>query len=87
MIRIDYSHHFIKQYRKLPATDRAQFEKWLCLWQQDQTLQVLNVHKLKGGLRGFYSMNVRGDLRALYRYEGETIVLFDFIGTHSQLYG
>lgn len=30
-------------------------------------------------------MNVTGDVRALYREEGNTIVIFAFIGTHSQL--
>ena len=47
----------------------------------------LKVHPLKGKYAGYWSMSISGDIRALYVSEGETIVIFALIGTHSQLYG
>jgi mRNA-degrading endonuclease YafQ of YafQ-DinJ toxin-antitoxin module len=32
-------------------------------------------------------MNTNGDLRPLYRYDSEEVVIFALIGTHSELYG
>ena len=32
-------------------------------------------------------MNVNGDLRALYVKQGDQIIIFALIGTHSSLYG
>jgi hypothetical protein len=32
-------------------------------------------------------MNVNGDLRALYRYDGDEAILFALIGTRSERYG
>ena len=46
----------------------------------------LNHHKLTGELAGFHSINVGGDLRALYREYEDNTVVFEKIGTHSQLY-
>ena len=46
---------------------------------------LLRVHKLKGDMEPFESMNVTGDVRALFIREG-TKASFYTIGTHSELY-
>lgn len=46
----------------------------------------LNIHPLKGELKGIYSFNVTGDFRIWYRKEGNEIILLLSVGTHSQLY-
>ncbi|QQR52827.1 type II toxin-antitoxin system mRNA interferase toxin, RelE/StbE family [bacterium] len=53
----------------------------------DPTLPMLRVHPLKGQYRGYWSLNVNGDIRALYLIEVESVVIFALIGSHSQLYG
>jgi mRNA-degrading endonuclease YafQ of YafQ-DinJ toxin-antitoxin module len=42
---------------------------------------------LTGEYAGLYSINITGDIRALYEKIDESYVIFGFIGTHSQLYG
>ena len=53
----------------------------------DSTRPELRIHPLKGNYGGYWSMNVNGDIRALYKMQGDAIIIFALIGTHSQLYG
>jgi mRNA-degrading endonuclease YafQ of YafQ-DinJ toxin-antitoxin module len=49
--------------------------------------KILRVHKLHGEYEGYRSMDVTGDVRALFYYDDNgTLIIFGFIGTHSQLY-
>jgi len=84
---IQYLPKFKKQYKKLPKKIQDQFDEKIQLFAIDPTLPVLKVHPLKGNFAGYWSMNVNGDIRALYIMTGDTIIIFGLIGTHSQLYG
>lgn len=77
---------FVRQFQKLSVKLQDQFAERLRLWLVDPTHTQLLVHPLQGEYKGYWSMNISGDLRALYYYEGETVVVFALIGTHSQLY-
>jgi len=78
---------FKKQYQKLPVKYQAQFDTKLRAFVANPADVQLHNHPLRGNLAGYWSINVSGDLRALYRKEGEEIIIFALIGTHSQLYG
>jgi len=82
-----YLPKFKKQYKKLPEKMQRQFDDRLRLFAHDPTNVRLRVHPLKGDYAGYWSMNVSGDLRALFFREGEVTIIFALIGTHSQLYG
>jgi addiction module RelE/StbE family toxin len=84
---IRYLPKFKKQYKKLPKKIQDQFDEKIQLFSIDPTLPMLKVHPLKGNYAGYWSMNVNGDVRALYIMDGDSIVIFGLIGTHSQLYG
>jgi len=84
---IRYLPKFKKQYKKLPKKMQDQFDEKIQLFVVDPTLPVLKVHPLKGNFAGYWSMNVNGDVRALYIIDGDSTVIFGLIGTHSQLYG
>jgi addiction module RelE/StbE family toxin len=84
---IRYLPKFKKQYKKLPKKIQDQFDEKIQLFAVDPTLPMLKVHPLKGNFAGYWSMNVNGDVRALYIMDGDSIVIFGLIGTHSQLYG
>ncbi len=84
---IRYLPKFKKQYKKLPKKLQQQFDERLQLFTVDPTLPMLKVHPLKGQYKGYWSMSVSGDIRALYIMNGDTIVIFALIGSHSQLYG
>ena len=57
------------------------------LWQEDPNNPLLRLHELEGELANYYSINVTGDIRALYEIIGDVVYIYDMIGTHSQLYG
>ncbi len=80
------SKKFEKQYSRLPIHIQRQFADRLNLFMIDKTLPVLRVHSLKGKYTGFWSMNVSGDIRAIYKEVEDEIYLFALIGSHSQLY-
>jgi addiction module RelE/StbE family toxin len=84
---IRYLPKFKNQYIKLPKKIQDQFDEKIQLFVVDPTLPMLKVHPLKGNFAGYWSMNVNGDVRALYIMDGDSIVIFGLIGTHSQLYG
>jgi len=78
---------FKKQYKKLPAGFQDQFDERLIIFVDNPADERLHNHPLKGSFKGYWSINISGDLRALYRKEGEEIIIFALIGTHSQIYG
>lgn len=86
-IKIEYTNKFRKQYSKLNPKVREQFKKRQRLWLQDPYNSQLHLHMLTAEYAGLYSINVTGDIRALYEKIDNTYVIFGFIGTHSQLYG
>jgi len=86
-MRIRFDKKFKQQYNKLPSKMQEQFDERLRLFIADETNPLLRLHPLKGRRSGYYSINVSGDLRALFYKEGEELVIFALIGTHSQLYG
>ena len=71
----------------MPAKFQKQFDDRLRLFMTDPSAPILRIHPLKGKFSGYWSMNISGDLRAIYRRDGDEIVIFALIGTHSQLYG
>lgn len=86
-MQVDYSKNFLKQYAKLTDRLQQQTDDRIELWQKNPADTRLHDHPLTGKYQGYRSINVTGDLRALYAKRGSTIVIFGFIGTHSQLYG
>ncbi len=87
-VRVKFTNKFKKQYKKTPAKIKRVFRKRLELFQKDSDNKILINHVLSGRLRGFRSINITGDWRAIYRVETKSkLVVFVAIGTHSQLYG
>ena len=87
--RIDYSRNFLKQLKKSPLEIKIAFRKRLELFLKDPLHSQLNNHALTGKFSGRRSINVIGDWRAIFsEYEDEAgkVVIFEVIGTHSQLY-
>jgi addiction module RelE/StbE family toxin len=82
-----YTKDFEKQFGRVGRAVQLKFKERLDLFLHNQNHPALRVHSLKGEYKGYLSMNITGDVRALYKEEGETIIIFAFIGTHSQLYG
>lgn len=84
---IETTKAFDKQYAKLNSKVKVLFKKRVEIFKTNPFDLRLRNHALKGRYLGYRSIDIRGDIRALYTTHGDTIILFGFIGTHSQLYG
>ncbi len=81
--------HFVfdKMYAKLREGERQRFKERRDLFLTSPFHPLLRTHPLQGRYEGFWSINVGGDLRALYKYESRDSVIFSKIGTHHHLFG
>ena len=77
---------FDKQYAKLNIKAKTLFRKKLELFSTNPFDARLRNHSLKGKYLGYRSIDVTGDVPALYTARGDMIIIFGFIGSHSQLY-
>ena len=87
--RIDFSIQFLKQHKKAPIKIKEAWIRRLETFNKDPLNPQLKNHSLKGRLLGYRSINITGDWRAIYmEYEGKesTIIVFELLGTHNQLY-
>ena len=78
--------NFKKQYKRLSESQKNKFKQRRNLFLSDEFDPILNNHALKGKYLGYRSINITGDLRVLYKKEGN-MVIFTVIDTHSNLYG
>jgi len=85
-MKASYTKNFPHQYSKLLPKIRLGVDERIILWQSDPLNSQLRDHQLKGKYKHYRSIDITGDYRALY-LQKETEVIFDKIGTHSQLYG
>lgn len=46
---------------------------------------LLRTHKLKGDLAGYWSFSVDGDLRVVFRWDGDVAFLVN-VGSHDEVY-
>lgn len=83
---IETTKSFDKQYSKLNIKVRTSFRRKLELFKVNPFDVRLRNHSLQGKYLGYRSIDVTGDIRALYTTKGNTIIIFGFIGSHSQLY-
>ncbi len=85
-MKISYSKNFIKQSKKLNPKLRIQLVQRITLFNNNPFDSKLRDHQLRGRYKQYRSIDITGDLRALYLLNGDEVV-FDIVGTHSQLYG
>ncbi len=84
---IDFTKSFLKQFKVLRPKQRERFYERLDLFKKNPHDKALRDHALKGKYKGYRSIDIENDLRALYYVKEDVVVIFGFIGTHSQLYG
>ena len=82
---VSYHGRFKKQYKKLPLKIKNKFNKRLELFCDNPFNPVLNNHSLSGKYKDCRSIDVTGDIRAIYAISN-TVVVFIAIGSHPQLY-
>lgn len=85
IILVLYHKNFKKQFKHLPRNIQNKFGMRLAIFLSDPYSIELNNHFLAGEWRGHRSIDITGDVRAVYRVVDE-INLFVAIGSHNQLY-
>ena len=84
--RIDFSNKFNKNLKKAPLSIKIALRKRMEIFVIDPFAPILNNHGLTGEYKGYRSINIiTGDWRAIYSEYPDRIV-FEELGTHSQLY-
>ena len=78
---------FVKQLQKLSPSLREQFYDRLRVFFEDPLHPQLRNHVLHGMYRGSFSIDINGDIRAIYILVREDTIQFTHIGTHHQLFG
>ncbi len=84
-MKIDFHSKFAKKLRKFPKSIQEQFYNKLAIFEIDPFAQMLNNHAVHYPYEGCRSINISGDVRALYEVIVDT-ALFVRIGSHSELY-
>lgn len=85
---VRYSKSFVKSVTKQSAHVQRHTRERISDFRYGINLERLRDHALVGKYRGYRSINITGDIRALYYTQADgAIVIFALIGTHSQLYG
>lgn len=85
-MKIEFHRSFKKRYKKISGKIRRRFDERLFLFGKEPFHPTLNNHPLGGDRMGQWSINVTGDWRAIYLFQGKDAVIFIDIDTHSNLY-
>lgn len=83
---VAYSKAFIKQAKKLSPDLRTKLQYRIKLFSDNPLHPSLRNHSLKGKYHNYRSIDITGNIRALYIQKSNEAI-FDTVGTHSQLYG
>jgi len=86
-MKVVFHKNFLKDYARLGAQTKESFEKRLELFYANPYDVKLSNHPLKGKWFGYRSINITGDLRAVYKEINDQEVIFIALGSHSHLYG
>jgi len=85
-MKVRFHDNFRRQYQKLRAGEQRRFKERRDLFMIDPYHPLLNNHPLRGKYEGYRSINIGGDLRAIYKRLNQETVLFVEIGPHHELY-
>ncbi|OGZ06678.1 MAG: hypothetical protein A3D65_02025 [Candidatus Lloydbacteria bacterium RIFCSPHIGHO2_02_FULL_50_13] len=86
MTRIFSDRGFDRQFSRLPRKFQLKFYERAALFAADPRAPLLHNHPLEGKYEGMRSINITGDLRAVYRESENNSAFFVEIGTHHQLF-
>jgi addiction module RelE/StbE family toxin len=85
-MRFQFHNNFKKEYQKLKEPVKQKFSLRLKIFADDLYHPTLNNHGLAGRYKGYRSINITGDIRAIYKFKSNDTVIFVNIGNHSKLY-
>ncbi len=85
-MKIRFHSNFEKQYKKLSKKEQKKVQERLQLFLENPFEPQLNHHPLKGKYTDYRSINITGDLRAIFKLVSDQECIFVVVGRHSNLY-
>ena len=85
-MRVRFHKNFVKTYERLRHI-KDQTDARVLLFTKEPFHPLLDNHPLHGEFKGYRSINITGDYRAVYEPLEGDVALFKMLGTHSELYG
>ena len=82
--KITYTKRFLKNCKRLNAAEKAQLKKKLELLMQDPLYPSLRTKRIQG-TASLFEFSVNMDVRVIWEYEGDTLILLLDIGHHDIL--
>ena len=77
---------FDKKYGTLREGEKDRFKARIRLFQENRHHPLLHDHQLHGKYAGYRSINIGGNLRAIYKLIPPDTAVFVAIDTHTKLY-
>ncbi len=77
---------FKKDYKKLTDSQQQAYKKRFRDFIEDHTNPILRDHHLQGKMRDRRAFSVTGNIRVIYKYQGEESLVFLRIGPHNKVY-
>jgi len=81
-MEVYYKQSFVKQLKKLDEDLRKEIIAKIELFKDKENYKFLEVHKLKGRLKNFYSFSVNYRYRIVFQYESKNEVVLLMVGDH-----
>jgi addiction module RelE/StbE family toxin len=85
-MKLYFHKNFQKAFEKLQTSEQEKCRKRLKLFLKDEFGPLLNNHPLRGRYNGYRSINITGDIRAIYKRKTSQRVIFVILGNHNNLY-
>ena len=82
--KITFTKRFVKNMKRLSAAERTQLKKKLELLMQDPLYPSLRTKRIQG-TTDLFKFSVNMDVRVIWQYDGDTIILLLDIGHHDIL--
>jgi len=85
-MKIELHRRFLKAYAKQPKKIQEKFKERRNLFIEDIFYPLLNNHSLSGEYEGCRSINITGNIRAIFYVKTESDIAFINRGLHPELY-
>lgn len=86
LMNVSFSNDFKKKLKKSSKPVVEAFYDRLQIFVQNPNTRILNNHYLNGKFDGYKSINISGDIRAVYKLVENDFAYFVDIDNHSNLY-
>ena len=83
MIKVGYTHEFVRVYGKLPDVLKHAVKRKILLFQDRNNHRQLEVHKLHGKYKGFFSFSIDRKFRIMFEWISSEEARLHTIGDHS----